>query len=89
MRRERYVFRFYILLVKINMDMKMHLSVGLLFIPWRQLCTDHLSSISVMSMLSDPNPDSPANIEAAKQFREDYQGFCKKVRRLARKTIEG
>ena len=40
-------------------------------------------------MLADPNPDSPANIEAAKQFREDYAGFAKKVRRLARKTIEG
>ncbi|KAK4047201.1 Ubiquitin-conjugating enzyme E2 15 [Microbotryomycetes sp. JL221] len=46
--------------------------------------------ISVISLLSadTPNTDSPANIDAAKQVREDIQGYRKRVRRLARKSAE-
>ena len=39
-------------------------------------------------MLSDPNDESPANIEAAKEWRSDVKAFNKRVRRLARKTVE-
>jgi ubiquitin-conjugating enzyme E2 G1 len=35
--------------------------------------------LSVISMLSDPNDESPANIDAAKMWREDYSSFKKKV----------
>ena len=44
--------------------------------------------ISIISMLSSPNDESPANIDAAKDFREDYQSFKKKVRRCVRKSQE-
>ena len=32
----------------------------------------------VISMLSDPNDQSPANIDAAREWRLDYQGSFKK-----------
>lgn len=35
--------------------------------------------LSIISMLSSPNDESPANIDAAKQWREDRDGFKKKV----------
>ncbi|KAI5477811.1 hypothetical protein MNV49_005895 [Pseudohyphozyma bogoriensis] len=46
--------------------------------------------ISVISLLSadTPNTDSPANIDAAKEVREDIAAYRKKVRRLARKSAE-
>ncbi|CCG82816.1 Ubiquitin-conjugating enzyme E2 15 [Taphrina deformans PYCC 5710] len=44
--------------------------------------------ISVISMLSSPNDESPANIECARQWREDPQGFKKKVRALVRRSGE-
>lgn len=44
--------------------------------------------ISIISMLSSPNDESPANIDAAKDFREDYPAFKKKVRRCVRKSQE-
>lgn len=46
--------------------------------------------ISVISLLSAdvPNTDSPANIDAAKQVREDIAAYKKKVRRLVRQSAE-
>ncbi|KAI3627299.1 ubc15 [Malassezia furfur] len=46
--------------------------------------------VSVISLLSSdtPNTDSPANIDAAKQVREDLAGYRKKVRRLVRQSAE-
>ncbi|KAF0980253.1 hypothetical protein FDP41_013467 [Naegleria fowleri] len=44
--------------------------------------------ISVISMLSNPNDESPANLDAAKQWREDKEGYKKKVRRLVNDSIE-
>ncbi|KAJ3268560.1 ubiquitin-conjugating enzyme E2 G1 [Terramyces sp. JEL0728] len=56
---------------------------------WLPIHTVESIVLSVISMLSDPNDQSPANIEAAKQWREDVKEFNRKVRRLVRKTIEG
>ena len=39
-------------------------------------------------MLSCPNDQSPANLEAAKEFRENYSAFKKKIRSLVRKSLE-
>ena len=39
--------------------------------------------MSVSSMLVDPNLDSPANVDAAKMFREKNQDYKKKIRQLA------
>jgi ubiquitin-conjugating enzyme E2 G1 len=39
-------------------------------------------------MLSSPNDESPANIEAAKEWRENYPAFKKRVRRIVRQSVE-
>jgi ubiquitin-conjugating enzyme E2 A len=44
---------------------------------------------SIQSLLTDPNPASPANPEAAQLFTVDESQYNRKVRRLAQKTIEG
>jgi ubiquitin-conjugating enzyme E2 G1 len=39
-------------------------------------------------MLSSPNDESAANVEAARQWRDDPAEFKKKVRRCVRDSIE-
>jgi ubiquitin-conjugating enzyme E2 G2 len=43
--------------------------------------------LSVMSMLAEPNDESPANVEAAKMWREDRKQFDEKVREASRKNL--
>ncbi|KAF9354959.1 Ubiquitin-conjugating enzyme E2 15 [Mortierella sp. AD094] len=51
---------------------------------WSPVHTVETILVSVISMLSSPNDESPANIEAAKELRENYPAFKKRVQRLAR-----
>jgi ubiquitin-conjugating enzyme E2 G1 len=44
--------------------------------------------LSVLSMLSDPNCDSAANIDASIMWRDDRTAFKKKVSECVRKTLE-
>lgn len=44
--------------------------------------------LSIISMLSSRNDESPANIDAAKQWREDKEAFRKTVARIVRKSQE-
>ena len=44
--------------------------------------------ISVQSMLSEPNENSPANIDAAKQYRDNRAQFKKLVRRTVQDSLE-
>jgi ubiquitin-protein ligase len=44
--------------------------------------------VSIISMMSAPNDESPANIDAAKDFREDPTTFKKKVARCVRRSQE-
>lgn len=44
--------------------------------------------LSIISMLSSPNDESPANIDAAKEWRERKDEFKKKVSRSVRKSLE-
>lgn len=46
--------------------------------------------VSVTSLLAsdNPNTESPANIDAAKELRDDPAAYKKKVRRLVRKSAE-
>lgn len=46
--------------------------------------------ISVISLLSADVPDlnSPANVDAAKEVRENFPSYKKKVKRLARRSAE-
>jgi ubiquitin-protein ligase len=56
----------------------------------RAVCACQVESIviSIIAMLSSPNDESPANVDAAKQWREDRDGFRKKVARIVRKSQE-
>lgn len=53
---------------------------------WLPIHTVTTIALSVISMLADPNDQSPANIDAAKEFREDPGTFKKKVQRCVRKS---
>ena len=44
--------------------------------------------LSVISMLNDPNPDSPANIDAAVMFRNNPDEYKSRVRSLVYETME-
>ena len=44
--------------------------------------------LSVLSMLSDPNCDSAANIDASIMWRDDRAAFRRKVSDCVRKTLE-
>ncbi len=55
---------------------------------WRPILGVEQVLVSVMSMLSEPNCDSPANVDAAKMLREAPKDFRKKVRRTVEKTLE-
>jgi ubiquitin-conjugating enzyme E2 G1 len=55
---------------------------------WRPIHTVESILVSIISMLSSPNDESPANIDAAKEWREDKAGFKKKVGRIVRRSQE-
>jgi ubiquitin-conjugating enzyme E2 G2 len=40
-----------------------------------------------MSMLSEPNSESPANIDAAKMWRDDRKGFMEKAKKNVEKSL--
>lgn len=44
--------------------------------------------VSVISMLACPNDESPANLDAAKEWRETPDMFKKKVRETVRRAQE-
>jgi len=43
--------------------------------------------ISVMSMLAEPNDESPANVDAARMWRENRTGYEKVVREGVRRGL--
>merc|ERR1711872_128542 len=56
---------------------------------WLPIHTVETILLSVISMIADPNDESPANVDAAKEWRDDYKGtFKKNVRRCVRKSQE-
>lgn len=55
---------------------------------WQPILGVEAVVISIIGMLSNPVCSSPANVEAAKQYRENYEGYKKKVKRLALKSVE-
>mmetsp|Transcript_40144 Transcript_40144/g.29616 ORF Transcript_40144/g.29616 Transcript_40144/m.29616 type:complete len:168 (+) Transcript_40144:93-596(+) len=55
---------------------------------WRPILGVESIIISVISMLSDPNDDSPANIDAAVMWRNDKAAFKKRVREFVRRSQE-
>ena len=55
---------------------------------WRPVLGVEQILVSVISMLADPNCDSPANIDAGVQFRKNKKDYEKKVRMLVNKSAE-
>ena len=55
---------------------------------WLPVHTVETIMLSVISMLSSPNSDSPANLEAAKEYREQPDLFKKKIQRIVRLSQE-
>ncbi|KAJ4885179.1 Ubiquitin-conjugating enzyme E2 14 [Raphanus sativus] len=55
---------------------------------WTPVHTVESIVLSIISMLSGPNDESPANVEAAKEWRDNKIAFRKKVSRCVRKSQE-
>jgi len=55
---------------------------------WSPVQTPSTILLSVISMLSSPNDESAANVEAARQWRDDPAEFKKRVRRCVRDSID-
>lgn len=55
---------------------------------WSPVQTPETILLSVISMLSSPNDESPANLEAGKLWRNDPKEFKKRVRRCVRDSQE-
>jgi len=55
---------------------------------WRPILSIEAVIVSVMSMLSEPNFGSPANIDASVMWKKEPEVYKKKIRRLVRKSQE-
>ena len=55
---------------------------------WRPILGAESILISVISMLNDPNIESPANLDASNEYRDDRTNYNKKVRVLAAQSVE-
>jgi len=55
---------------------------------WLPIHTVETILVSVISMLADPNDESPANVDAAKEWRENFPEFKRKVARTVRRSQE-
>ena len=53
---------------------------------WRPILGAEQILTSVIYMLSDPNGESPANLDAAFMWRNDSTAFKKEVRQIVRKS---
>jgi ubiquitin-conjugating enzyme E2 G1 len=54
---------------------------------WSPVQTPETILLSVISLFSDPNEESAANVEAARLLREDRAGTSKEFRRRCRKCV--
>ena len=55
---------------------------------WRRILVVEAVLVSVFSVFRDPNINSPANIDAGKQLRDDPKEFKRAVRRVVRASQE-
>jgi ubiquitin-conjugating enzyme E2 A len=53
---------------------------------WSSLYDVSAILISIRSLLTDPNPDSPANTEAAKLYTQDRKAYERRVRAIVEET---
>ena len=62
-----------------NVDADGRICLDILTNQWTPIYDVHAVLLSIQSLLSDPNPNSPANVEASKLFSESKEQYCKKV----------
>ena len=55
---------------------------------WNPIHTVESIVLSVLSMLQSPNPESPLNIPANREFMNDPEKYKQNVRRYVRRSIE-
>jgi ubiquitin-conjugating enzyme E2 G1 len=55
---------------------------------WRPILGVESIILSVISMLNDPNINSPANIDAAVEYRDHRDNYVKKVKKLTQQSVE-
>lgn len=55
---------------------------------WSPIYTTSTILTSIQSLLTDPNPNSPANTDAAKLFTTDPKLYRKRVRKIAARSLE-
>mmetsp|Transcript_46339 Transcript_46339/g.74301 ORF Transcript_46339/g.74301 Transcript_46339/m.74301 type:complete len:193 (-) Transcript_46339:19-597(-) len=55
---------------------------------WRPILSIEAVILSVMSMLSEPNFESPANIDASVMWKKEPENYKKRIRKLVRKSQE-
>jgi len=56
---------------------------------WSPVYTVGTILMSIQSLLTDPNPASPANPEAASLYESDKKEYRKRVRKMVQKSLEG
>ncbi|KAI8352362.1 ubiquitin-conjugating enzyme/RWD-like protein, partial [Mortierella sp. GBAus27b] len=56
---------------------------------WLPIYTVETIIVNVVSMLSSPNDESPANVDVAIEWRQNPKLYRRTVRRIAEKTQEG
>lgn len=55
---------------------------------WMPVRNPECVILSIIALLSYPNSDSPANLDAAREYRDNKELYDKKVLRLTQKTLE-
>ena len=55
---------------------------------WSPVQTIQSVLLSIVSLISSPNSDSPANVDAAKDWRSNKEAFKKKVHKCVRDSLE-
>lgn len=55
---------------------------------WSCVCKPDSIIVSILSLLEYPNAESPANIDAAKEFVRDIEKYKKRVRMLIERDLE-
>lgn len=55
---------------------------------WLPVRTPESVILSIASILNSPNCESPANLEASQNYRENIKEYNRKVRRLAEKSLD-
>ncbi|KAF8821218.1 ubiquitin-conjugating enzyme subfamily protein [Cardiosporidium cionae] len=56
---------------------------------WRPILGVDSILHSVISLLGEPNVESPANVDAAVQYKNNFSEYKKKVRALVRESMDG